>query len=165
MKILLFLLATLLCLSSHAHAGTQSGAYTNENALRGVTEAKAYFDVTVGEPKLLLLRLQLIEKTYQQLVAAGVTPTFVLGIRGKASHFFTKGDHYVLESDLPVKEQIAALMKKFKTLKITIEQCRIAAGLEDIDVADFLPEVEVVANGYVSMIGYQSQGYGLVPMD
>jgi intracellular sulfur oxidation DsrE/DsrF family protein len=100
-----------------------------------------------------------------QLVTAGVTPAFIIGIRGKASNFFTKGNDYVLDIDLPEKEQIAALVKNLKALKIGIEQCRIAAGFEDIDVADFLPQVELVANGYVSMIGYQSLGYGFVPMD
>ena len=158
-------MSTLLCLSSVSHAGPQRNIYNNDKALKGVTAAKAYFDVTVGKPKLLLLRLQLIEKTYHQLVEARVSPTFVIGIRGKASHFFTKGNGYVLDIDLPEKEQIAVLVKKLNSLKIGIEQCRIAAGLEDIDVADFLPEVQLVANGYVSMIGYQSQGYGFVSMD
>ena len=50
-------------------------------------------------------------------------------------------------------------------MKIDLEQCRIAAGFEDIAIADFLPQVKLVANGYVSMIGYQSQGYSFVPMD
>lgn len=50
-------------------------------------------------------------------------------------------------------------------MKIGIEQCRIASGFQDIAVTDFLPQVELVANGYTSMIGYQSQGYGFVAMD
>lgn len=50
-------------------------------------------------------------------------------------------------------------------MRIDVEQCYIAAGFQEIDVADFLPEVDLVTNGYVSLIGYHSQGYGLVPMD
>jgi hypothetical protein len=167
MKKILLILATILFIpiSTSSHAGSQSDSYNNDKALKGLTETKAYFDVTVGEPKPLLIRLQLIEKTYQQLVTAGVTPAFVVGIRGKASIFFTRGKDYVLDIDLPEKEQIAAIVKKLNAIKIPIEQCRIAAGFEDIDAADFLPEVELVANGYLSMIGYQSQGYGFVPMD
>lgn len=165
MKKILLILATMLFIPTNLPADSQSDRYNNDKALKGVTETKAYFDVTIGEPKPLLIRLQLIEKTYQQLVTAGVTPAFVVGIRGKASIFFTRGKDYVLDIDLPEKEQIAAIVRKLNALKIPIEQCRIAAGFEEIDAADFLPEVELVANGYLSMIGYQSQGYGFVPMD
>jgi intracellular sulfur oxidation DsrE/DsrF family protein len=35
----------------------------------------------------------------------------------------------------------------------------------DLEVKDFLPQVEVVENGYVSLIGYQQQGYALLPLD
>lgn len=165
MRQILLILASILFCATISHADSPSDVYNNDKALKGLTESRTYFDVTIGEPKPLLIRLQLIEKTFNQLVAAGVTPTFVIGIRGKASNFFTKGTDYVLDIDLPEKEQIAALVNKFKTLKIGVEQCYIAAGFQEIDVADFLPQVELVANGYVSMIGYHSQGFGFVPMD
>lgn len=165
MKKVLLLLATLLLSASLSLAGQHKEDDNKAAALRGLQETKAYFDVTIGNPKLLLVRLQLVEKTYNQFVAAGITPTFILGVRGKASRFITNGTNYVLDIDHSEKERITALIKKLKTAGVTIEQCSIAAGFEDIDVKDFLPEVELVANGYVSMIGYQSQGYGFVPMD
>ncbi|MCP4340725.1 MAG: hypothetical protein GY799_18020 [Desulfobulbaceae bacterium] len=165
MKKILLILVSILLSTPVSYADSQGDVYSNDKALKGLTASRAYFDVTIGEPKQLLIRLQLVEKTYNQLVAAGVTPAFVIGIRGKASSFFTKGTDYVLDIDLPEKRQIEAIIKKLKTKKIGVEQCYIAAGFQEIDVADFLPEVELVANGYVSMIGYHSQGYGLVPMD
>lgn len=165
MKKILLILASILFFSTVLHADEPKNIYNNDRALQGVTESKAYFDVTIGDPKQLLIRLQLIEKTYNQLLAAGVTPSFVVGIRGKASNFITKGSDYVLDIDLPEKRQIAAIVKKLKTMRIGVEQCYIAAGFQEIDVADFLPEVDLVTNGYVSLIGYHSQGYGLVPMD
>ena len=139
--------------------------YNNDKALAGIRETKVYFDVNVGEPAKLLTRLQFIDTTYSQLVAAGVSPRVVIGIRGQASNFFTKDSDYVLDTDLPAKKKIAARVDQFRALGFRIEQCRIAADLQEIDVADFLPKVEIVANGYVSMIGYQSQGYAFVPMD
>ncbi len=148
---------------SLGHADSEKNE--KNSALAGLTATKAYFDVTVGDGKLLLLRLQLIEKTYNQIAAAGVTPAFVVGIRGKASNFFTKGTDYVVDMDLPEKKQIAVMVEKFARQHIVIEQCLIAAGLQHIDAVDFLPQVKRVASGYVSMIGYQAQGYGFVPMD
>ncbi len=164
MKTILIIISVFCCIS-FGHADEPDTAKNSGNALSGLTATKAYFDVTVGEPKLLLIRLQFIEKTYNQLAAAGVHPAFIVGIRGKASNFFTKGTDYVLDTDLADKHQIAVLVAKFAALHINIEQCLIAAGFQHIDAADFLPQVHPVANGYVSMIGYQSQGYGFVPMD
>ena len=138
MKKTLLILVSILFSTTVSYADSPSDVYNNDRALKGLTESRAYFDVTVGEPKQLLVRLQLVEKTYNQLVAAGITPAFVIGIRGKASAFFTKGTDYVLDADLPEKEQIAALAKKLKTMQIAIEQCYIAAGFQEIDAADFL---------------------------
>ena len=53
----------------------------------------------------------------------------------------------------------------FKAKGIVMEQCQIAAQLHRIELTDFLPEVEVVQNSYISMIGYQAKGYSQVPMD
>ena len=46
-----------------------------------------------------------------------------------------------------------------------VEQCKVAAGLHDIDPEDFLPDIDLVRSGYISMTGYQAKGYSLVPMD
>jgi hypothetical protein len=103
MKKILLILVSILLSAAVSSADSPSDIYNNDKALKGLTESRAYFDVTIGEPKQLLIRLQLVEKTYNQLVAAGVTPAFVIGIRGKASSFFTKGTDYVLDIDLPEK--------------------------------------------------------------
>ncbi|TKB27053.1 hypothetical protein FCL47_07690 [Desulfopila sp. IMCC35006] len=164
MKILLLTIVSVLCSMSLGYADS-AGNEKHTPAPAGLTATKAYFDVTVGERKLLLIRLQLIEKTYNQIAAAGATPVFIVGIRGKASNFFTKGTDYVVDMDLPEKKQIAAMVEKFAARQIVMEQCLIAAGFQHIDAGDFLPQVKLVANGYMSMIGYQSRGYAFVPMD
>ena len=138
--------------------------YSNVNALAGGKEIKAYFDVNIAESAKLLTQLQIIETTYSQLVASGYSPRFVVGIRGKASNFFTREDGHVLDNDIPSKKQIASKVEQFKTYGFRMEQCRIAADMQGIPVADFLSPLVVVDNGYISMISYQSQGYSLVPI-
>lgn len=165
MKSLLQVMMTLFLVAFTVRTGPAAETYNNNSALTGLRETKVYFDLNVGEPAKLLNRLQLIDATYDQLVAAGISPLFVVGVRGQASNYFTKGDDYVVDTDLTVKKQIEARIDRFKARHFRLEQCYIAAGLQDIDVTDFLPQLEVVANGYVSMIGYQSRGYAFVPMD
>jgi intracellular sulfur oxidation DsrE/DsrF family protein len=159
-QVLIFIFAAIFLQS-----GISAKAYSEDNALHGAKEIKAYFDVKIGDPEKLLIRLQLIEKTRIQLAASGLLPRFVIGVRGPASNFFTKDGGYVLVTDVPVKKEIAARVEQFKTQGFRLEQCRIAAGMQEILVADFLPQLEVIDNGYVSMISYQHQGYAFVPMD
>jgi hypothetical protein len=139
--------------------------FSNKRALVNISKVRAYYDVNVGIPAKLVTRLRLIDKTYDQLVSAGVTPNFIIGFRGKASYFVTKGDDYVFDEDIPAKKKVLKYIQTLKARGIVLEQCHIAASLHNIDPKDFLSEIEVVQNGYISMIGYQAKGYSQIPMD
>ena len=139
--------------------------FDNRDALKGLTTARAVFDINQGDPKILALRLRLIDETYRQMVEANANPRFVLTFRGQASLLLTQGDKYVAAEDLPMKQDIEQLLRKLKDQGMPLEQCAIAARLLSIDTADFLPEVKVVANGYVSLIAYQNRGYAFIPME
>ena len=151
----------ILCTSVFALAGE----YDNRRALHNLSTAKTYFDVNVGIANKLVTRLQLIDATYNQLRGAGVTPDFVIGFRGKASNFVTNDNKYVSEEELVAKKKVQAWVKKFKVRGIAMEQCEIATRLLKINPKDILPEVDMVQNGYISMIGYQTKGYAQIPMD
>lgn len=156
-KISLILL--LLCTPTYA-AGLK-----NDAALNGLAKTKAIFDLNQGDPDRLLLRLNFIDKTYQQLLSFGTTPKFVLAFRGKASRFVSLGEDYVRPEDMAKKRQIEEWIYRFKQQGMALEQCALAADLQRIATNEFLPQIEVVANGYISMIGYQNKGYAFVPMD
>jgi uncharacterized protein len=139
--------------------------YANRRALNNISTAKTYFDVNMGIAKKLVTRLKLIDTTYEQLQAAGVRPEFVVGFRGKASRFVTKGNDYVFDEDLEEKKKVHTLVKRLQERGIPMEQCLIATGFQNVAPEDILPEIELVQNGYVSMIGYQVKGFAQVPMD
>jgi len=40
----------------------------------------------------------------------------------------------------------------------------VAAKVFNVDPVSVLPEIKRVGNGWISMIGYQAQGYSLVPV-
>ena len=89
----------------------------------------------------------------------------MVAFRGRASLFITKGDGYVAADEKGAKLEMKSWIERFRQEGLTIEQCAIAAGLININLKDFLPQIEVVENGYVSLIGYQQQGYAYLPMD
>lgn len=137
----------------------------NDAALAGLTETKVIFDINQGEPSKLLLRLKLIDQTYRQLGEFGIPAKFVLAFRGKASRYVTVGEDYLKPADIALKNKIEDWIVRFKQQGMVLEQCALAAQMQKIDLSEFLPQLEVVANGYISLIGYQNKGYAFVPMD
>jgi len=140
-------------------------SFDNHLSLNGVTKAYVYFDISLKEDELLVFRMNLLDRTIREMNEAGLEVTAVIGFRGGASRFITKDDHYVLEEEVENKKKIQDWIKRFSSQGITIEQCAIAAEINDIPVDDFLSEVKIVGNGYISLVGYQAQGYSVVPMD
>lgn len=142
-----------------------AGNLDDKQALGNLTSLKMVCDVNVGEAKLLLRRLELIDETYSQLIDAGVTPTIVVAFRGGASLYVTRGGRYVDAKDAGIKKEIQGWIDQFSQHGFRIEQCAIAAKAQKVDPADFLPAVTVVQNGYISIVAYQARGYALLPMD
>ena len=137
----------------------------NGGAINGLTTALVYFDVSLKDDNLLVFRMELLDKTIKQMEDAGLEVRSVVGFRGGASRFITKDEHYVLEEEISNKKKIQGWVKQFSERGIVIEQCSIAADIHDIPHEDFMEEVTVVGNGYISLVGYQAQGYSVVPMD
>ena len=159
MKFLIVILSIVL--ASTASAGEQNDSV----ALADLKAVKMICDVNVGEPKLLLRRLELIDETYSQLLDAGVRPSIVVAFRGGASHYVTRGDKYVAAENRATKEEIQGWIAQFDQHGFRLEQCAIAAKAWKVDPADLLPAVRMVQNGYISIVAYQSRGYALLPMD
>lgn len=141
--------------------------YRNIRALRQVTVAKAYFDVTTGSPGKLVNQLVFIDKAFDQLAKDGLKPQFVIGFHSAASAYVTKGseDYVVGDEEIAGKKKVLAWVQRFKAKGIVMEQCMLAAEVYEIEADDILPEVDRVKNGYVSTIGYQARGYSLVPVN
>ncbi len=139
--------------------------YKQSQSIEGLTTVKIYFDVNVGIPQKLILRLSLIDKTLSQLETAGIQTDVAIGFRGKASKFVTNGNWYVEKEDQAAKALVHQWLETFAKQGIHMEQCLIAADLNGIAPEDVRTELEVTRNGYVSMIAYQNRGYSMVPMD
>ena len=155
----------LLALFSLSFSSVQASSDLHGPAIDGQKTIKIIFDVNVGEPEKLLLRMRLIDQTYSELQEAGITPIFVVAFRGKASRFITRGTLYLPEEDQPYKQKMRDWLVQFKEKGFAMQQCTKSADLLLIDPKDFVSFVTPVRNGYISLAGYQSQGYSLIPMD
>lgn len=136
----------------------------DSDALKGVISGKALFDINLGKAESVPLYLQVIGMTHQGLVKQGVTPKFVVAFRGPAVQFITGKDNAKDSTQAAVFEQIAVKVRELKAMGVKFEACAIAMGLFHIDNSTVLPEIKVVGNTFISLIGYQAQGYGTIPV-
>ena len=136
------------------------------NALKGLDSVKVVYDITQGDPKRLLGRLNLIENTAKMIKDQGVKPEFVLAFRGPASFYastyrdrIAPENHKVADD---IKEKIG-LMSKLEGVKF--EQCSVATGFLKIENASIYPDIKVIGNSWISLAGYQNRGYSYIPVD
>lgn len=136
------------------------------NSLQGLGNSKVVFDITQGNPKILLGRLKLIERTAEMMIAQGVKPDFVLAFRGPAS-FYASSDRELIPLEThDLADQIAAQISKMDTKKgLEFEQCSVATGFLKIKNESIYPEIQVVGNSWISLAGYQNKGYAYIPID
>jgi intracellular sulfur oxidation DsrE/DsrF family protein len=144
---------------------TYANQYTDADALKGLKRVKVVCDVNVGDPKLLLRRLELIDETYTQLMDAGVQATFVVAFRGPATKYVTRATAYVPPGHHAFKKEIQGWVAQFHENGFSLEQCAIAARGQKVSYGDVLPQITIVRNGYISLVAYQNRGYALLPMD
>lgn len=158
MKTFIYTLLFLsLLLTQNVSAETES--------LKGLKTAKFVVDLNQGSAQLLLLRLRLIEQTITDISKNGVKPEIVVAVRGQASRFMTVTDVYLADEDKIYKDDIYAALQKLRSMGARLEQCSIALNLLKIDSRGMYPEINLVPNGYVSLIGYQNRGYAILPME
>lgn len=99
------------------------------------------------------------------IAESGVNPVVVVAVRGPASRFMTVSNSYIAPEDVKIKNEIANLTDELSKRGVKLEQCAIALRMLDISPNDIQPKLNIVQNGYVSLIGYQNQGYGILPME
>ena len=151
-------------LAASGNAWSQPAAPSNKEALAGVKEMKIAFDVTEGDPNVLLAKLNVIDLTRKQLIAEGVTPRFVVAFRGDAS-FFTQTDHEKIKpGDRDAAAKVAAKIKELRTASgvESLEQCAVPLPARKLRNDDVMPEVKLVGNGWISLVSHQQKGYAYI---
>lgn len=134
-------------------------------ALADLKTGKGVFLVDIGEPRKLNLYLEVIQGTHRGMKAQGVTPDFVLVYIGPSVQYLTSAPgKEVEESAGGLLLDIESNVEKLAALGIRQEVCAVATKVFNIDNKTLFPGLELVGDGFISLIGYQAQGYHLVPV-
>ena len=153
----LFLAISLLC-------GVFAVSCEGYETPKGVKSAKAIFDFRIGNPKSAVLHMGLIHQTYKDLAATKKKPDFAVVFLGPSVKLISKNKEGFTPEDQETLDEIAKTISAMSKDGIKLEICLVAARLLNVDPASVLPEIKRVENGWVSVIGYQAQGYSLVPV-
>jgi intracellular sulfur oxidation DsrE/DsrF family protein len=132
--------------------------------LTGVKELKVAFDVLEGDAKGLLNRLNVIDETRASLIKQGVTPNFVVAFRGPATKLVQTDVSKIKPEDREVATKIAAKLDEMSKAPgvASIEQCSVAIRQQETKAENVLPVIKVVGNSWISLMAYQSRGYGYI---
>ncbi|HXJ78584.1 MAG TPA: hypothetical protein VMS64_07880 [Candidatus Methylomirabilis sp.] len=135
-----------------------------DNPVAGLKEAKIAFDITAGEPGHMLLILDTIEETRESFLRQGITPRFVLAFRGPASLLTQTDLSRFKPEDREAAAKVAAKLKQLRgTAGIErLDQCSIAMRGQKVDRAQVSPDVTIVENGWITLVGYQAKGYAYI---
>jgi len=133
-------------------------------ALRGQHDAKGIFMIDLNNPGKLAHALKVIEKTDTGLAKQNVKRHLVVVIIGPAVAFVTKDRRGIPYMEQPAVAQVQAALGKLGAMGVRLEACGVALKGMDLAPDDVISTVHPVGNGYISAIGYQAQGYQLVPI-
>jgi len=161
-RILLSISTLLLC---GLFAGTASAAKLNDAAaLKGLHEAKAVFLIDVNNPGKVAHVFKTIALTDKGFREQHVTPHIKVVVIGPAVAFLTRDRRGIGYMDERSVATIHGEVHRLAKMGVRTEVCGVAMRGMDVRPKDLIAGAHAVGNGFIEAVGYQAQGYELVPV-
>lgn len=164
-SLLQFMLILVLYAPMHPAAAVQAPPIDDRAALHGVREGKGVFLIDFTDPRKTALYLDIIKGTQAGLIRQGVKPDFVIVYIGPTVRFLSSAPDKDLEFEHgETLKAIARHVGELHQLGVRQEICAIATRVFHVRNETLLPGLSLVGDGFISLIGWQTQGYKLVPL-
>lgn len=147
-----------------SHATALASPPDDSRALEGVETGRVIFDLNNDNPQVLALYLQVIQETYEDLRDQGVEPDIILAFRGRAVTMVSEDRERFELTEFDHLDRIEGFISEFRDKDIRMESCAVATRLFGVDHGELLPGITPVRNTFVSLTGYQAQGYAVIPI-
>lgn len=146
-------------------SATAQAAIDDSASLNGIKDARGVFLIDFTSPKKTAFYLNVIKGTHQGFVQQGVKPDLISVFIGQTVKYLSTepDDELALEFESELKS-IAQSVQELHALGVRMEVCAVATKVFGVDNQTILPEMKVVGDGFISLIGWQTQGYKLVPI-
>jgi intracellular sulfur oxidation DsrE/DsrF family protein len=132
-------------------------------ALSGLTEGKGIFVLSSNDPETAADYLGVIKFTHQSMKEQKVQPDFIVVVIGPAVRFMTTEPSVELNGNKSALDAIATSVRELAKIGVKMEICAFATDYFKVPNDKLLPELKLVGDGWISLIGYQNKGYGFVP--
>ncbi|GGE79267.1 hypothetical protein GCM10011533_34490 [Streptosporangium jomthongense] len=135
-----------------------------ENALKGVKNYDAVYEVSQGDPKVVNPVFLVIKNSYEapEVKSLSKDPNIAIVFHGPVVKLLSTDSASFNEAELVEIKKFQTTLKQMKKDGVTLEVCRYALKGMGVDEATIIPEIDPVDNGFVSVIGYQMQGYAVI---
>lgn len=155
---LLIALAGLLLMSATAMAANY------DNALKGVDTYDAVYEVSLGDPTVANLVFWAVKNSYEvdEVKALAKKPRIAIVFHGPAVKLISSDKAFFNGAQWAEVEKFQETLRQMKADGVTLEVCLYAVKVMGVDKKTIIPEIDQVGNGFVSVIGYQQQGYAVV---
>jgi intracellular sulfur oxidation DsrE/DsrF family protein len=134
------------------------------DALKGVETGKVVFDMNTADAEKTTLYLMVIGETVNDFVRQGVEPDVILAFRGPTVKLISKDREQANPSDLKHLDKIASQLADLQSQGVRMESCSVATRMLQVDNDRLLDGIKPVGNTFVSLAGYQAQGYAIIPI-
>ncbi|WP_457746223.1 DsrE family protein [Sulfurimonas sp.] len=126
---------------------------------------KAVFDCSSSNPRYIVSRMLLIEKTKNMMQKDGDEVDFALTLHGGCVTMVSKNyDFIVKDEDIKYIKKAQQTIKKLSKEGVKITVCAMSLAANSIDKEDVVPFVHISKNSYIDTIKYQNHGYALMPL-
>ena len=164
-KIVIKAYLVFLVLFTRSLSFASQQAINDHAALGNLKTGKGVFLVDIGDAKKLNFYLEVIQGTYKGMKDQNVEPDFIVVYIGPSVKYLSNAPSDETEQEAGgILLEIEANIEALAELGIKQETCAVATRVFGVDNKAVFPDLTLVNDGFVSLIGYQAQGYNLVPV-
>ena len=135
-----------------------------DNALKDVKGVNVVFNVSSGSPAFANIVFWAVRNTYQDKAVSTLAEKSQVAIvfHGPIVKLLSSARTGFDENDNAEIEKFQDTLRQMKKEGVKLEVCLYAAKVLGVDPATLMPEIDQVGNGFISVAGYQAQGYTVV---
>ncbi|MGW8288425.1 MAG: DsrE family protein [Desulfobulbales bacterium] len=134
------------------------------NALKDVKGIKVVFNVSVKDPGFANIVFWAVRNVYQDNAVSSLPekPQVAVVFHGPVVKLLSSDRTGFDEKNNAEIDKFQATLREMAKEGVKLEVCLYAAKVLGVDPATIMPEIDQVGNGFISLVGYETQGYTVV---
>jgi len=135
-------------------------------SLEGINGVNTIFDFRDSTPASALGHLSLVHKTYKDKAIRSIeaAPEFVVVFMGQSVKLLSSDRKEFSEKERNTLKKMDNVISAMAEDGIRLEVCLVAVSSFGVAPESIAPEIDRVPNGWISSLGYQANGYALIPV-